>query len=84
MNQEERLLILLRQGPVSPLQAWIEMGIYRAADPVERLRKRGYSIDTKMKPFTTNRGYKVKFAEYWLIAEPNHKLTGAARPVGDG
>jgi hypothetical protein len=70
MNQQERLLELLRDGPVTPLQAWIESGIYRPADPVEKLRKKGYVIDTHMRKFTTHRGYEVEFAEYRLVAEP--------------
>lgn len=73
MTQQDRLLALLREGPVSPLKAWVEMGIYRAADPVEKLRNRGYRIDTVIKPFTTARGYSVRFAEYHLVSEPRRK-----------
>ena len=73
MNQQEALLELLRKGPVTPLKAWCEAGIYRAADPVEKLRNRGFKIDTYIKPFTTARGVEVKFAEYHLIKEPRGK-----------
>ena len=71
MTQQTELLELLRQGPVTPLQAWVECGIYRAADPVEKLRKDGYVIETRMKDFTTARGKQVRFAEYHLVAEPD-------------
>lgn len=66
MSQQDRLLELLREGPVTPLQAWVQIGCYRVSDCVLKLRRRGHVIETKMKPFTTARGYKVKFAEYWL------------------
>ena len=69
-HQWQDLLTLLRTGPCSPLKAWVEMGIYRAADPVEKLRKRGYVIQTVRKPFTSTSGRKVHFAEYHLVAEP--------------
>ena len=70
MTQQERLLELLRKGPVTPLKAWVEAGIYRVADPVEKLRNKGYRIDTEMIDFTTSRGHEVRFAKYSLIREP--------------
>lgn len=70
MTQQESLLELLRKGPVTPLKAWVEASIYRAADPVEKLRKRGYKIETVIKPFTNSRGVEVRFAEYRLLKEP--------------
>lgn len=69
-HQWEDMLQLLREGEVTPLKAWVECGIYRAADACHTLRERGYLIDTDMRPFTTARGRKVKFAVYRLIAEP--------------
>lgn len=72
-HQWQDMLTLLRAGPCTPLKAWVHMGIYRAADPVEKLRKRGYKIETVIKPFTSNSGRKVHFAEYHLIAEPRAK-----------
>lgn len=71
MTQQDRLLSLLREGPVTPLQAWIELGIYRLSDVVLKLRAKEYDIQMTLKPFTTARGYKVKFAEYVLVSEPN-------------
>jgi hypothetical protein len=73
VTQQERLLDLLRKGPVSPLKSWIEVGIYRPADVVEKMRKRGFEIETRIKPYTTRRGYKVKFAEYILVSEPKKR-----------
>ena len=68
-TQTQRMLDLLRRGPVTPLKAWVEAGIYRCADPVEKLRNLGHKIDTRMIDFTTQRGFKVKFAEYVLVKE---------------
>lgn len=70
VSQADDVLMLLREGPVTPLKCWVELGVYRAADACHTLRERGYVIDTHMRPFTTARGRKVKFAEYELIAEP--------------
>jgi Helix-turn-helix domain len=72
-SQQARLLEMLRAGPVTPLMAWIEEGIYRPADPVEKLRNRGYRIGMSEAPFITTRGRRVTFATYWLISEPKEE-----------
>lgn len=77
-EQWRDVLALLREGPVTPLQAWVEMGIYRVADPIEKLRKRGYLIDTEMRPFVTARGKHVRFARYVLVAEPTKEVDRSA------
>lgn len=74
-SQPSRLLKMLRDGPVTALAAWGELGIYRAADPVHVLRKRGYLIDTTLVQFRTSRGYDVEFAKYTLLAEPKMHIT---------
>lgn len=76
MTQQERLLDLLRKGPVTPLMGWGETGIYRTADPVEKLRKKGYKIDTRIVEFTTRRRNEwvtMKFAQYTLVSEPRKR-----------
>jgi Helix-turn-helix domain len=69
-SQPERVLWWLRRGPVRPLQMWVEEGIYRVADPVEKLRKKGYVIGTSMVAYTNSKGRRMEFAEYRLIREP--------------
>ncbi len=69
-TQVSDTLELLREGPVSPLKAWIVIGSYRLADNILKLRRRGYLIETQIKPFTTSRGRQVRFAEYTLVSEP--------------
>ena len=69
-TQWQDVLEVLRQGPITPLRAWVDLGVMRVADPIEKLRKRGYQIETRMRDFTTTRGKQVRFAEYHLISEP--------------
>ena len=64
MNQKERLLNHLQtKGKINPLQAWRELGIYRLADTVLRLRKEGYEITTNITKV------KNKFKEVCSVAE---------------
>lgn len=69
-EQWKEVLEVLRQGPITPLRAWVDLGVMRVADPIEKLRKRGYLIDTEMVEFTTTRGKHVRFAKYTLVKEP--------------
>jgi len=49
-NQEQRLLDYLKTNfKVSPMDAWIELGIYRLSDVVFKLRNKGYEIETERK-----------------------------------
>ena len=72
-SQQARILEMLRVGPVTPLMAWVEEGVYRVADPVEKLRKRGYVIGMSMQDMITTRGKRVSFARYVLVGEPRGK-----------
>lgn len=82
-EQWREVLALLREGSVTPLQCWVDVGCYRAADAIEKLRKRGYVIETKMMPFTTTRGRKIQLAHYTLIAEPENRLDRVAHEAGE-
>ncbi len=66
MTQIDEILLLLKEGPVTPLHAWSEVGCYRLADQIYKLRKRGYRIETRLQKFTTTRGREVEFASYVL------------------
>ena len=53
MNQQERLTEYLeKHGKIDPLKAWTQLGIYRLADTVFNLRKKGYEITTTNKKIT--------------------------------
>lgn len=67
-SQSERTLIWLRKGPVRPLQMWHEEGIYRVADPIEKLRKKGHVIGTRIVSYNKD-GRNIQFAEYILLKE---------------
>ena len=69
-EQWREVLAVLREGQITPLQAWVTLGILRVADPIAKLRERGYIIRTEMRPFVTTRGKHIKFAIYTLISEP--------------
>lgn len=69
-TQWQDMLDLLREGPVTPLKALVEIGVFQPADPIRILRERGYTIETRMVDYTTTRGRQVRFAQYHLIAEP--------------
>lgn len=64
MNQQERLTEYLeKHGTIDPLKAWTQLGIYRLADTVFNLRKKGYAITT------ANKKVKNKFKEVCVVAE---------------
>lgn len=48
MSQTDRLLRRLRRGPLTPLAAWRELGIYRLASRVLDLRRRGIEIEREL------------------------------------
>ena len=67
-NQQERLLDYLKQhGYIFPLAAYMKLGIYRVADPVNKLREKGYRIRTDMTPVTNRFGEVTKVAKYVLV-----------------
>jgi Helix-turn-helix domain len=69
MNQQQRLTEYLKKhGTIDPLKAWTQLGIYRLADTVFNLRKKGYDITT------SNKKVKNKFKEVCVVAE--YKLEG--------
>lgn len=48
-SKTSRLLLFLKKGgTVTPKQAWKFWGLYRLADSVLKLRRRGYSIVTEI------------------------------------
>lgn len=39
---------LLNRGSITPLQAWVELGVYRLSDCIFKLRKVGVDVETVM------------------------------------
>ena len=48
MNQNDQVLKLLKQGPVTPLDALQKAGVFRLAARVWDLRSKGHSIVTDL------------------------------------
>tara|TARA_R110000823_G_scaffold26626_3_gene77503 strand:+ start:30 stop:239 length:210 start_codon:yes stop_codon:yes gene_type:complete len=67
-NQEKRLLNYLQiNGKISPMEAWIDLGIYRLSDVVFKLRKNGLGIETERKSVMNRFDEPCNFAEYKLL-----------------
>ena len=64
MTQQERLIKHFKKTKtIDPLKAWTKLGIYRLADCVYNLRKKGYAIET------TDKKVKNTFNETCIVAE---------------
>lgn len=66
MNQNQRVLEWLkRHKGITPLEAWVELGIYRLSDVIWKLRKY-YIIDTEEKVIINKFGEECRVAFYVL------------------
>lgn len=66
-NQENRLLEYLKvNSKITPMEAWIDLGIYRLSDVVFKLRKQGINIETQRKSVMNRFDEPCNFAEYKL------------------
>jgi len=64
MTQQQRLINHFKKSKtIDPLRAWTKLGIYRLADCVYNLRKKGYAIET------TDKKVKNTFNETCIVAE---------------
>ena len=66
--QQERVLNHLKKNKtIQPLEAWVELGIYRLSDVIFKLRT-VHDINIETKPTTTLNRFKekVSFATYVL------------------
>lgn len=65
-TQCDRLHEALKLGPVNPMQAWAELGIYRAAARAADLRDRGVPVKTRKVEVKNRFGETCRVAEYYL------------------
>lgn len=64
MTQQERLIKHFKKSKtIDPLRAWTNLGIYRLADCVFQLRKKGIKIET------TPKKIKNRFGEDCIVAQ---------------
>ena len=65
MKQEERLLDYLSENStITGIEALNKLGIFRLASRVSNLKKKGYSITSRMVPVTNRYGEKCHVSEY--------------------
>jgi hypothetical protein len=65
MNQKQRLLCYLKQfNSITPLTAWLELGIYRLSDCIFKLRNDGHNIETRNIEVSNKFHEKCTVAEY--------------------
>lgn len=64
-NQEIRLLAYLKQHmTIQPMEAWAQLGIYRLAAVIHRLREAGFEIETDRINVTNRFGEDCNVARY--------------------
>lgn len=73
-TQTERLLARLRRGPVTPLDAMIELGIMRLAARIADLKAAGHEIRTETVEVATRLGGTARVAQYSVAPCTTHQL----------
>ena len=66
MSQCARLLDRLERGPITPMEAWNELGIYRLASRVKDLRDKGHVISGSRANVANRFGETCNVARYSL------------------
>lgn len=67
MNQCDRLLERLKRGPITPLEAWSELGIYRLGARVYDLKEQGHDIAKDLVAVRNRNGEECRVAQYRLV-----------------
>ena len=62
MSQNDQVLSRLKLGPLTPMEAWAELGVYRLSARIYELREQGVNIMTNMIEHNDKR-----YAQYRLI-----------------
>jgi len=66
--QDKRVYDYLKKNEtIDPLQSWVELGVYRLAASIHRLRKLGWNITTERKGVLNQFGEKCNVARYRLL-----------------
>lgn len=66
-NQNDMVLAMLKEGPLTSAEAMKEIGCFRLASRINDLRKAGNTIATHYETETNRFGREVKFARYELV-----------------
>lgn len=67
MSQCERLLNRLQRGPITPMEAWQELGVYRPAARVSDLKEAGHDIAKETVSVANRFGEECRVARYRLV-----------------
>lgn len=71
MTQNERLLEYLNEhGSINPLEAWVNLGIYRLGARVFDLKRAGHRINTIRQSVTNQFGELCSVASYRISRKP--------------
>lgn len=68
-DQESAVVMRLQRGPLTPLEALRELGVYRLAAVVYRLRDAGWPVQTELLETECRGGRKARVARYHLATE---------------
>lgn len=66
MTQCERLLDWLQKQPITPMEAWNRLGIYRLAPRIFELKEAGHAIVKETVPVMNHFGETCQVARYSL------------------
>lgn len=69
MSQCERVLNRLEQGPITPMEAWNELGVYRLAARVCDLKEAGHNISKETVSVANRFGEECHVARYRLVSK---------------
>lgn len=67
MSQRERVLNRLERGPITPIEAWNELVVYRLAARVSDLKDAGHNIIKQTVNVGNRFGESCRVARYELV-----------------
>lgn len=65
-SQNDRILAALKAGPLDPLAAWNDYGVYRLGARIFDLREAGHNILKRTKLVSNRYGESCRVAEYYI------------------
>ena len=64
INQNQALIVLLKEGWTDGVRAWREVGTMKLPSRVSEIRRMGYQVESRKVEFTTRLGKKAYYYEY--------------------
>lgn len=70
MKQSEQIMdYMSRFGSISPMEAFMDLGITKLATRISEMRKDGIPIGKKMEKNRNRFGKEIQYMRYWLVKE---------------